>query len=176
MKLANKILLGGLLLASAVYGGGFWNQHRLENRLLALVASCKQPDAKATAAPPLPPGYTLDAPPSGGDKKFDLATARPITADDVLGVAPLRPESGPWEKYKADPLLCDPVTLVELQSNVGIQAQITEAYYASRNATTDANVLALCVAILSVVPWLWYFLLRRIVELRNAIGGKLPPD
>ena len=36
------------------------------------------------------------------------------------------------------------------------------------------RVAAAIVAILGALPWAWYFLLRRIAELRAAIGGKPP--
>jgi len=181
MRLSNKILTGGLALAAAVYLAGFWNQHRLEARLATLVAACTQTGAKAAAVPPPPAGYTLDDPPAdAADTKFDLATARPITADEVLAGSPARVEAKPWEKYKGhfvpDRLVCDPETLVTLSANGGIQKDITDAYFASRTAATDTQVAALVIAFLSAIPWLWYFLLRRVVELRNAIGGKLPPE
>jgi hypothetical protein len=55
-----------------------------------------------------------------------------------------------------------------------VQAQILAAE-AKGSASDWPSQAALVVALLSAVPWLCYFLLRRVAELRSAIAGK-PPD
>ena len=42
----------------------------------------------------------------------------------------------------------------------------------ARNAREVASGIAVLIALLSVVPWLWYFLLRRLAEVLAAIRGR----
>ena len=174
MKRVTKILIGGLVLAVGIVGWGLWNQHRLESRLSALVAECDKgraaapskghfvPDAApAQAAPESKKAANPfdqfdrfpDAPPAS-NTTFDLSTARPV--------------------YESDPLVCEPATLAMLGETAGLQKVIVGVYWESRRALSETWPIALLVAALFAVPWFWYFLLRRIVELRNAVGGKLP--
>jgi len=73
-------------------------------------------------------------------------------------------------------LLCNANDLVELEgessSSVGIQAQIVSAQKKLQSSTGWPYVLAAVVLIISFVPWAWYFFLRRIRELRDAVSGK----
>jgi len=66
--------------------------------------------------------------------------------------------------------------LVKLESTTfsseGTQAQIVAAQHNLRNSEDWPFALAAIVFIISAVPWGWYFLLRRIRELRDAIAGK----
>lgn len=63
-------------------------------------------------------------------------------------------------------------------SGHGVQASLTEAQLALNHARQRGSaqwpyVLALLVVLITVVlPWTWYFLLRRIRELSNAIRGR----
>ena len=55
---------------------------------------------------------------------------------------------------------------------VGIQADILAAHDNVRNSPAKPGLLAIGFLIVSVIPWAWYFLLRRIRELRDAVVGK----
>jgi hypothetical protein len=84
------------------------------------------------------------------------------------------PEAGkPWTRYRADPLVCEPNALASAVQVSELQADILGAHSDWKDAANPIPA-AVLLTILSAVPWLWYFLLRRIVELRNAIGGKAP--
>jgi hypothetical protein len=72
-------------------------------------------------------------------------------------------------------LVCDAGDLSDLVSTgplVGIQAQIAEAHDDVRNSSAMPGLLAIGILIISAIPWTWYFLLRRIRELREAIVVK----
>lgn len=73
-------------------------------------------------------------------------------------------------------LICDPRDLRSLASkdnpSVGIQAKVVAAYENFLDSKRRFLPLAIAVFIIGVVPWCWYFLLRRIRELRDAILGK----
>jgi len=67
---------------------------------------------------------------------------------------------------------CDPVELARSSGRVGIQGQLAAA---ERDVLEWGNwPLIACIGIplTCSLPWLWYFFLRRIRELREAIVGK----
>ena len=67
---------------------------------------------------------------------------------------------------------CDPVELARSDGYPGIQGQLAAA---ERDALRWANwpqVSAIAISLMCCFPWLWYFFLRRIRELREAILGK----
>ena len=68
---------------------------------------------------------------------------------------------------------CDPVELARSNGPyAGIQGQLAAAEHEA--LWWDSRHLIACVAMLVAcsVPWLWYFFLRRIRELREAVFGK----
>lgn len=77
--------------------------------------------------------------------------------------------------YVLDPFVCDPDKLIVLGANEGLQGQIVDAHYASLAADEAPWFWAGVVLALSAIPWVWYFLLRRIGEIRSALAGN-PPD
>jgi len=83
-------------------------------------------------------------------------------------------------KAAADPyakmgtLVCDPDDLESLEQTAGIQAEMVEAHRAAKASRLAMLVPALVLLCIGAVPWLWYFLLRRVAELRSAVSGKPP--
>jgi hypothetical protein len=79
-------------------------------------------------------------------------------------------------KYPRVQLLCDAKDLVRLETDsnpsTGVQAQIVSAQRADQDSRGWPYALAAVIIFLSALPWTWYFLLRRIRELRDAILGK----
>jgi hypothetical protein len=68
--------------------------------------------------------------------------------------------------------ICDPVELAKSDGYTGIQGQLAAA---ERDVLRWANWLqrfGIALPVLCSLPWLWYFFLRRICELREAILGK----
>jgi hypothetical protein len=57
---------------------------------------------------------------------------------------------------------------------VGVQREILDAHQAVVASKAWPLPAVLTLFAVGVIPWLWYFLLRRIAELRAAIGGKPP--
>jgi hypothetical protein len=67
---------------------------------------------------------------------------------------------------------CDPVELAKSNGYVGIQGQLAAS---ERDVLRWADwplVVGMAIPLVCCLPWLWYFLLRRIRELREAIVGK----
>lgn len=167
MKISNKILIGGMAFAAVIFSAGLLNERRLHARVESLVAECEAENEKTAAMPLPPPGYTLDQP---KNSRAD----RSITADEILGVVPEQKRPSSSEPYWSDVMVCDASALSSLTVETGIQRKIADTYMKARNSTGESTVLAVIIAVLAVIPWLWYFLLRRVVELRNAIGGRSP--
>jgi len=81
---------------------------------------------------------------------------------------------GPWLNYQKAPLVCEPDVLSKLGVDDvgGIQKEIVVSLSASGRNFNNAKVIALSVFLLFGAPYAWYFLLRRIQELRDAVAGK----
>jgi hypothetical protein len=81
------------------------------------------------------------------------------------------PSEDGWELV---PMICDPRQLTDV-TVPGVQRDIANAY---REAWTPVpewpKPVALVLVAFGLAPWAWYFLLRRIAELRAAIGGNPP--
>jgi hypothetical protein len=72
------------------------------------------------------------------------------------------------------PLVCDPKDVL---SDVGIQKKLGEAQRAVDTENQNRSlkwpyILSVIIVIISLLPWSWYFLLRRIQELSNAVRGR----
>jgi hypothetical protein len=69
-------------------------------------------------------------------------------------------------------MTCDPVELARSDGYTGIQGQLAAA---ERDVLRWANwpqISSIAIPVVCSLPWLWYFFLRRIRELREAIAGK----
>jgi hypothetical protein len=78
--------------------------------------------------------------------------------------------------YGHDPLVCDPDELKSMDSG-GIHKELEDAQKAVdaeryQNPIEWPYVLSAVILITSMLPWCWYFLIRRIRELSDAIRGK----
>jgi hypothetical protein len=56
----------------------------------------------------------------------------------------------------------------------GVQAKLVSAYHDLRSQESSARFFLIAAVIVGVsaLPWLWYFLLRKIRELEDVIAGK----
>jgi hypothetical protein len=71
---------------------------------------------------------------------------------------------------------CQPSSLSEVRDPLdGIEADVISASREARESRTWPATVALVVLLVGAAPWLWYFLLRRVAEMRGALGGS-PPD
>jgi len=77
--------------------------------------------------------------------------------------------------FQPDPSNCDAESLVRLKGPdlpKGVQAEIVSVQRAIGDSSGWPYILAGLIFVLTGLPWAWYFLLRRIRELRDAILGK----
>ncbi|WP_283742705.1 hypothetical protein [Sideroxydans sp. CL21] len=82
-----------------------------------------------------------------------------------------RAPEGPWTKYQKIPAFCDSQVFTKLGGDE-IQKQLDELQSTSGHAFKNTINIALFVFLLFGAPYVWYFLLRRIRELKDAITGK----
>jgi len=71
--------------------------------------------------------------------------------------------------------LCDPVELSHSNSGSepsGVQGQLVKTHHELLGSEQWPILLGATITLLLAVPWIWYFLLRRIKEIREAITGK----
>lgn len=79
-------------------------------------------------------------------------------------------DTSEWAEFK---LVCEAGELMSSGiTSVGIQVQIVKTQEEIWSSSEWLFFLAALVLLLSAIPWAWYFLLRRIRELRDAITGK----
>jgi hypothetical protein len=79
--------------------------------------------------------------------------------------------------YGHDPLVCDPKKLSGYAGLAGIQKDV-----ANKQNEIDVErqfysmelpyIIALGIVLITGIPWSWYFLLRRIREISDAVGGR----
>jgi hypothetical protein len=81
--------------------------------------------------------------------------------------------------WRHDPLVCDPKELANISSNPGngirkeMAVKETALYNEQQYYPMQLPYLiALAIGLIAGLPWSWYFLLRRIRELSDAIRGK----
>jgi hypothetical protein len=68
--------------------------------------------------------------------------------------------------------ICDPVELARSDGYLGIQAELAAAERDVLRWTNWSAIAGIAIPLMCCLPWLWYFFLRRIRELREAIAGK----
>jgi hypothetical protein len=69
-------------------------------------------------------------------------------------------------------LVCDAKELSDMRELKGIQAQIAKIQNDIRSSKKWPYSIGVLVLLFSAIPWSWYFLLRRIREIRDVIAGK----
>lgn len=74
-----------------------------------------------------------------------------------------------WEDFG---LVCEPELLSGSLPAGDIQSQIVDARHQERAWIKNTINLAIGILIICAIPYAWYFFLRRVRELRNAVVGK----
>jgi hypothetical protein len=69
-------------------------------------------------------------------------------------------------------MTCDPLELARSNSYPGIQGQLAAAQRDVLRWASWPQISGIAIPLMCSLPWLWYFSLRRIRELREAIVGK----
>jgi hypothetical protein len=69
-------------------------------------------------------------------------------------------------------MTCDHVELARSDGYTGIQGQLAAAERGVLRWASWPQISGIAIPLLCSLPWLWYFFLRRIRELREAILGK----
>ena len=69
-------------------------------------------------------------------------------------------------------MTCDPVELARSNAYAGIQRELAAAERDVLRWASWPQISGIAIPLMCSLPWLWYFFLRRIRELREAIVGK----
>jgi hypothetical protein len=69
-------------------------------------------------------------------------------------------------------MTCDPIELARSDSHKGIPGQLAAAERDLSRWDKWPQISGVAILFLCSLPWLWYFLLRRIREFREALLGK----
>jgi hypothetical protein len=69
-------------------------------------------------------------------------------------------------------MTCDPIELARSDSYTGVQGQLATAERDLLRWDSWPQTSGIAILLLCSLPWLWYFLLRRIHEFREAVLGK----
>jgi hypothetical protein len=186
MRRSTKIFLIGLALSLLVFTVGKLNTYRLAGREHQLQAACEATNTTTAAQlevpkESVPPGANVfeqfDDPPPLWTLAYirnKFPQYRDLTDQELAQKI--------HDKYPGR-MVCDPETLLDLDmpssSNTGrgtngVQARIVDARNTRVASESWPLPAALAVLVLFSVPWLWYAVLRRIAELRAAIGGNPP--
>lgn len=76
----------------------------------------------------------------------------------------------PW---KLSPMVCDKTLVSSTQHEaVGIQKEVVDAHMARRDHFYPGFLVAGALLLIGSVPAVWYFLLRRISEVADAVRGR----
>ncbi len=149
MDKPTKILLGGIVCASIIASGQLFRNHWLENQLKQIEAEC-----------------------IAEGKTEILEGARLLCNAEDLERLAAQTESLP--RLQGGDII-DQVAFAQTNPNaVIVQAKLVFAYreFQAVQANSWPYPVAALIVGISALPWLWYFLLRRIRELRDAIVGK----
>ena len=159
-----KILLGGVAAAALVVGVGYAALIKANLHVSDLVAQCKTKEN----VPTTPYGTPVN-------KAEDFSSyGTPVNkAEDFSSF--INPADGVKRDFSKFVLICDPEILragSRPSDSVGIQAKIIDTQRQGERWFEQATIIAIGVLILSATPYVWYFLLRRVRELRDALVGK----
>lgn len=69
-------------------------------------------------------------------------------------------------------MVCEPQDLVRRSELIGIQKDIVGLYLGKNWVVYVCGNLALVILVVFSMPYSWYFLLRRMIEIRKAVLGR----
>jgi len=180
MDRPTKVLIVGVVAGALVYGLGLMNSRRLARKIDVLQRACV---AQLTAVPasaaggtvPIPQGATIGVPSASKNEGEGVARRK----SDKAPVSRFDPKK-PYSLVAPAPetVIPDSLSSAEAASicanstdqDPGIQGELAVA---RRSFASDWPVAgSAAIVLLCALPWAWYFLLRRIRELREAIVGR----
>jgi hypothetical protein len=197
LKRSTWILVVGLAVAGLVLAAGVGNRWRLQRKEQAAVAACQLHKANTGRTAPLLPDGSAPNPVLSKLSDYDLKILAKVRVPDLtkLSESELRALAAKYDLSVIDLMetqghlkdamsgidgvewdneSCDPQVLENTSNVRGIYADVLAADQAVSGSGSTSIYVALVIALLAVVPAAWYFLLRRIAELRKAIGGSPP--
>ena len=165
------------MVSAIIFGAGFFTSSHAENRLVGLISACNAESIRMQAASlrastvnSVQAGpwekYQQVSPASNSKKNGELGK----NADDDI-FAPSRFASNSMKNEGIDKnpeaLSCERWSIKTV--NHPIEREIIETSDFAQGAINISAVVALLLLLFSALPFSWYFLLRRIRELSDAV-------
>ena len=146
MDKPTKILVIGLVGSALFLIAGFMNYKHDQQHLYTLISQCE--------------------------------SEKPNPYEQFVTSTPKSDKKGPWDKYNdvkprfPGTPICAPNELRKIRYNSvlqGVQEKIVQADQSVGDNRDYFCMVALILAGISAIPYVWYFLLRRLRELRDAL-------
>ena len=159
MKSPARFLFFCFGLATVCVVGNLIYARMLDNRLSEAVARCEEENQRMA------------------EKLAAWVEKRSITElsdEELLRLSRGQSKSSP--KWELAPIVCDPAHLEPLKEALpGVQGKVVFAKQAKVSFENGAGVIlyivGLCLAVLGLLPFGWYFFLRRLREIAAAVRG-----
>jgi hypothetical protein len=161
-----KILIGGIIAGALIYGLGEMDMFRLD--LMRRRRTTKDKNGRHLI---LSPSVSAMVPAIFIAERRVQELQRACVAE-TEAEAKKQGALSALASIFSGKMTCDPVELARSDGYTGIQGQLAAA---ERDVLRWANwpqISGIAIPLVCSLPWLWYFFLRRIRELREAIAGK----
>lgn len=174
MENPTKILLAGIATGAVIVATGYIGLERSKSRVFELTNQCQTESKResetieAWRSKSLVPGLPHLS-------SIDTYAQWIVANKEKKGTPEFEAVARAYKMLRDGQQACDFDTLQQLQSEsrlTGLQAEIFEARRGGESWLESALTFASIVTLLSAVPCAWYFLLRRVRELRDAVCGK----
>ena len=174
MQKPTKALLVGLAVGSAVVSAGYVDSLRSKSRMSDLINQCQIENKKESEAIEIWRNKELitGLPPVSS---ADVYAQWIVTNKDKKGTPDFNAVARAYKFLRRGALACDAASLQQLRGEselTEVQAKLLTASEGTDVWFGAAKLLAAIFVFVAGMPYLWYFLLRRLREIREAIVGK----
>jgi hypothetical protein len=174
MEKPTKIALVGIAIGGVTAATGYIGLEYSKRRIANLVTACASESKQESVAVEL--WRNEDRIPGLGRMATVDDYAQWIVANkERKGTSEFEAVARAYKTLRDGPLVCDPVSLQYRRSELrltAVQDKILEAQRGSNSWLERTLTLAIVVTLMSAIPYIWYFLLRRVREVRDAVVGK----
>ena len=174
MESPTKFLIAGIATGAVISVIGYVGLERSKNHVSDLVLQCQAEGRHESEAIEAWRSKNLIAelPPRSGAEAYAQWI---VTNKEKKGTPEFEAVAKAYVMLRSGPQTCDFAKLQQLQIEsplTRLQTEILESRHKGESWLDNALTLAGIIALLSAVPYAWYFLLRRIREVREAVAGK----
>ena len=174
MESSTRILIAGIATGAVISVIGYIGLERSKSHVSDLTIQCQAEGRHESEAIEAWRSKNLVAglPHKSG---IDAYAQWIVTNKEKKGTPEFEAVAKAYKMLRDGPQTCDFAKFQQLQIEsrlTGLQAEILETRHKGESWLDNALTLAGIIALLSAVPYAWYFLLRRIREVRDTVAGK----